>query len=98
MTNSKKSCADCLVHNYQGNLHTIVTKREHYWDEVLTICCRTCLYGEYSNFCDPKLHGDVINDVVVKKIEIRLKSILGPGEYSKEKNRIMEESEWIKKI
>jgi len=97
MINNKKFCTSCLVYNYQGNLPSkITTQREHYQDTILTICCRTC--NQYSNFCDPRIREDKVNDVFVKKLEIKLRHSLGPTEYEKEKDKIREESIWMKKI
>ena len=93
----KRECAKCLIFTYQGNFHTIITKRQRYWDTVLTICCRVC--NQHSNFmCNLQTHTNVIDDVFIKELEIKLKDILGPAEYNKEKERIKEESEWMKKL
>lgn len=94
--NAEKNCMDCLIYKYQDDFHRIVTQRQRYCDEVLTICCRTC--NQHSNFYDSKIYGDKVNDVFVKKLEIKLKQILGLTEYNKEKERIREELTWMKKI
>ena len=97
MTEIKRCCVDCLIYKYQDNLpDKVVTQRQHYWDEVLTIACRTC--NQHSNFCDPKIYSDMINDVFVKKLENILRNKLGSKDYKEEKNRIMEEKTWRKKL
>jgi len=97
----KKCCTSCLFFTYHDDKFVesfkVTTQRERYWDEVLTICCRTC--NQHSNFmCNLQTHTNVIDDVFIKELEIKLKDILGPAEYNKEKERIKEESEWMKKL
>lgn len=92
----KKECVNCIVYKYQGNFHTIVTKRERYWDEILTICCRAC--NQHSLFIDPEIHGNSINDIFIKKFDIKLKQMLGPEGYRKEKEKMREELAWMKRM
>ena len=99
INNNEKCCSNCLVYTYQNNLPSkIITQREHYWNEVLTICCRTCNYQQHNNFCNSKIYRDKVNDVFVKKLEIKLRHSLGPTEYEKKKDKIREGSIWMKKI
>ncbi|MBU4501117.1 MAG: hypothetical protein KKA79_00880 [Nanoarchaeota archaeon] len=94
----KRCCSDCVVYKYQNNLpDRITTQRQRCWDTVMSICCRTC--NQHSNFmCNLQTHTNVIDDVFIKKLEILLRNKLGYAKYRKEKERMMEESEWIKKI
>lgn len=99
---TKRCCANCLIYQYQDEMlkspFNINTQKEKNWDMVLTIACRTCTYNNYPHFCDPALHGDKINDVFIKKLEMQLKNNLGIIEYRKEQERMKEEKEWMKHI